>query len=171
MFRYILLTTTLVLSGCASSPDVGGYFEPEGEVKEFCDLLRINVNASIDELVIPYGVYNSSEKKEFPNRHRGDAIDEVHTFFYKDGKVAIYSVPHIDRNYMLMLVFTKDFWPDFLPKQNGKTKKQLKRYFGKPDRMMGSDLIYDCAIEVDEYIRLNVVNDHLIKLVVKGWVD
>ena len=167
----IVALCSALLANCAVQPDVGEKFTLSDESKEFCDLLNIDVHAPVNELLKPYGKPNASKKEIIPNRHNPNAKDEIHTFSYGDGIVSIYSVPHINRNYMFKIVLTDKFWPSSLSKHTDKTADEVKSHFGNPNKFDGDDMIYFCAIEVYEYFKLNITDNKVESMEIKAWID
>lgn len=152
-------------------PDAGGQFTVSEEVKEFCGLLTVDTDAGKNLLLKPYGKPDRIDVETMPNKHAPETKDEVHTAHYRDGRVVIYSVPHIGRNYLLGIVLTGKFWPERLSEQIGKSSHEIIGYFGEPDQSVGNDLIYYCSPEADQYIQFHMALDRLVRLEIKGWVD
>lgn len=169
--KFPSLIIILLLAGCALSPDIEDQFVLSEEVKEFCDLLMVDPDDGIRQLLKPYGEPDSISVEIAPNKHDPETKDEVHTAEYKDGKVVIYSVPHMGRNFLLEVTLTGKFWPDFLPRQIGKSSKEITGYFGEPNRVTGNDLIYYCSLEADQYLQFHMSLGRLARLEIKGWVD
>jgi hypothetical protein len=160
-----------ILSGCVSTPRVIEEFTVKKEVIEFCNLLRANPNAPIKELLAPYGPPGKSTVEEVENRHDPNEKDKIYAFSYEDGELVIYSVPHIGRNYISKITLTDKFWPNRLPRQVGKSSRDMIQYFGKPNKITGGDYIYYCSPEVNEFMMINIVNDRVSNLRIEGWVD
>lgn len=171
MIKYSILIIALLSAGCAMLPDTGEQFTVREELKEFCSLLMVDTDAGIKRLLKPYGEPDSISVESIPNKHDPQAKDEVHTAHYQDGKVVIYSVPHMDRNYLLQVMLTEKFWPDFISKHIGKSSKEIIEYFGEPDQASGNDFIYHCSLEAEQYIQFHIGLDRLVRLEIKGWVD
>lgn len=165
------LIIILLLAGCALSPDTEDRFVLSEEAKEFCNVLMVDPDDRVKRLLEPYGEPDSVSVENIPNKHDPETKDEVHTAVYKDGKVVIYSVPHMDRNFLLEVTLTGKFWPDFLPRQIGKPSKEILEYFGEPNRVAGNDFIYYCSLEADQYLQFHISLGRLARLEIKGWVD
>jgi hypothetical protein len=171
MIRSLAFVVALLTTGCAMLPDADRPFTVSKEAKEFCGLLTADTDAGKNLLLRPYGNPDRVDVKTMPNKHAPDTNDEVYTAHYRDGRVVIYSVPHIGRNYLLEVVLTDKFWPERLPRLTGKSRKEIIGHFGEPNQINGNDMIYYCTLEADQYIQLHMALGRLVRLEVKGWVD
>lgn len=171
MNRFFSPIVALLLTGCAVSPPVEERFTLSEEVREFCELLLVDTDAEIKRLLRPYGKPDGVDVETIPNKHDPEVKDEIHTARYDNGRVVVYSVPSIGRNYLLEVVLTEAFWPDELPNLIGQSAEEVAEYFGKPNRINGNDPVYFCSPEADQYVQLHMSLGWLTRLEIKGWVD
>ncbi|HEX7026784.1 MAG TPA: hypothetical protein VF268_06050 [Gammaproteobacteria bacterium] len=171
MIRLIGIFVIVLSAGCAMLPDTVEPFTVSREAREFCDLLTVDTDAGKNLLLKPYGKPDRVDVKTMPNKHEPEAEDEIHTAHYEDGRVVIYSVPHIGRNYPLEIVLTGKFWPQRLSRHIGKSSREIVEYFGPPNQTRSNDLVYFCSPEADQYLQFHMTLSGLARLEIKGWVD
>jgi hypothetical protein len=140
-------------------------------LEPFCNLLRNDVKEDVGTLFNKFGNPKEVSIKYYPNKHIGDATDEIHSAEFGDGVVAIYSVPAIDRNYILRIVLTSKFWPEGLPTYVDQTLKDVVSAFGTPDKASENGYQYFCDIESTDYIQFMFEANQVTKLRVQRWID
>ncbi len=137
----------------------------------FCKLLSNDVKKDVEVLIRKFGDPSKVNIDYYPNKHIDDATDEVHTAKFGNGLVAIYSVPAIERNYILRIELSSEFWPENLPRYIARSSKEVEYIFGAPDKSNENSLQYYCAIESTNYIQFVFEADRVVKLRAQKWID
>ena len=159
------LGVTTISCIVAATDQINSHLDP------ICNLLINDVNEDVEALIKRFGNPKEVNIEFYPNKHIDDATDEVHTAIIEDGLVAIYSVPAIERNYILRIEFTNDFWPEDLPKYIARSTNDIEHIFGTPDKSNESSLQYYCDIENNDYVQFMLEANRVVKLRAQKWID
>lgn len=169
-----LITTLILLSliiGCTTTSD--HYYENKinENVWALCKALNSSQPVNIETLLKPYGKPVESNVEEKANKHIPKAKDYVKTYTYVGGKVVIYSVPHINRNYITTIILSEKYWPKHIKNYLGTKESSLNKIFGKADKTLNNKVQYVCSIESNDYIEFNIKNRKVNGVKIQAWVD
>lgn len=177
-FLHILLISLLltvhagtVLAADAATPKPLAIPEPNEAVDSLCKAISGALSDNGRELQKKIGRADKLEEIPMPNRHHPDTNDLRVMYHYGDGLVSLYNVPKMDKTYLEAAVLTKDFWPKGIPQQLGKSRKEVKKEFGKPDDEDKDRVAYVCSYETNDSINFLMKNDKTYRLVLRNIIE
>ena len=167
----IALILISLISGCTTTSDK--YYEQKinKNVWELCKALNSSQPVSIEALLMPFGKPIESSVEEKLNKHIPNKKDYIKTYTYVGGKVVIYSVPHINRNYITTIILSEEYWPKHIKNYFGIRENSLNQIFGKADKITNNKVQYACSIESHDYIEFNIKNRKVNGVKIQAWVD
>ena len=168
---FVTLILLSLIIGCTTVDDK--FFESKinEKVWELCKTLNFSQPIDIQTLLKPYGKPIESYTEEYANKHIPNAKDYVKTYKYLGGKVVIYSVPHINRNYLSTVLLSGKFWPPHIKNYLGIKTSTLKDTFGKANKTSENKIRYSCSVETSDYIEFLINNGVVDGLKIQAWVD
>jgi len=168
-----LLTVTAgtVLAAEAATPKPLAIPEPNEAVAGLCKAIGGALADNGRELQKKIGRAEKLEEIPMPNRHHPDTNDLRVMYRYGDGLVSLYNVPTMNKTYLEAAVLTKDFWPKGIPQQLGKTRKAIKKEFGKPDEEDKDRVAYVCSYETNDSINFLMKDDKVFRLVLRNIIE
>ena len=148
----------------ACSKSINDITEPKinEQVSKLCKTFDPPQPAKIQALLKPYGSPISSSVEEYPNIHMTGAKDYRREFLYAGGKVVIYSVPHINRNYLTTVQLSREFWPRHIENLSRTRSELITERFGKPDIITENKIRYDCSLESNDFYIEFTINNNLV---------
>ena len=160
-----------LITGCTISDNEFYERKINKNVWGLCKTLNSQQPTDIQTLVKPYGKPQKSHTEEKANKHIPNAKDYIKTYTYLGGEVIIYSVPHINRNYLTTIKLSEKYWPSHIKSYLGAKISSLINILGKPNKRYKNKIQYSCSIESNDYIEFSIKNNKVNGLKIQAWVD